>query len=101
MYASSLVILRIGVCRNNFTGVGYVYPIHAERNLAAMAPEVLDGNALIVLFFVHRDRNHPPLIPVSDVPCTWPADADIATKRKIFGVFINHLAGSWRSRGEV
>jgi hypothetical protein len=78
-----------------------VYPIRIERNMAAMAPEVLDGDALVVLLFVHGDKNHPPLILVSHVPCTWPADAVIATERKIFGIFINHVAGPWRSREKV
>lgn len=53
MYTASLIVLCIGVYRDNFTSVGSVYPIHIERNMAAMAPEVLDGDALVVLLFVH------------------------------------------------
>lgn len=92
MYAARLIMLCIGIHRDDLTSVRYIDPVYVGRELAAVAAEMFDSNTLVVLLPIHSHRNHPSLVPIDNVPGAWPTHEDVATQGKIPGIVVNHVA---------
>lgn len=101
MNAMSLVILGVGVRRHDFASLRQVNPVYAGRELATVATEMLDCHIGVILQAIHRDRYHPPLVPVGDVPGTRTAGKRlVAAEVIIFLLVLDHLETVLMIRGE-
>jgi hypothetical protein len=91
MCAVVVVILCVGVSREQLPIIWKMDTVDLEREISAMTAEVLDGFTLILLLTIHSNGHGPPLIPIDDVPCARATGLDVASEGEISFFFLDHV----------